>query len=55
MKLLITTYTHEQRYINNVIAFDFDGETGLVRYSTSDKPLQTDTMNYVKDIKVGDD
>ena len=54
MNLILQTYTNETRSIKNVIAFDFDGETGLLRYTTSDKPMRTDVLNYIKDVKGGD-
>ena len=55
MVLQLTTYTHEQRNIKNVTAFDYDGETGVLRYTSSDKPLRTEVMSYIKDVKAGDD
>lgn len=54
MNLTLQTYTNETRSIKNVIAFDFDGETGLLRYTSSDKPLETNTLSYIKDVKGGD-
>lgn len=53
MNLVLQTYTNEERTINNVTAFDFDGETGVLRYTSSDKPLKTETMSYIKDVKGG--
>lgn len=53
MKLVLQTYTNEIRTISHVTAFDFDGETGILRYTSSDKPLKTEIMSYIKDLKAG--
>lgn len=53
MTIQVMTYSNETKILENVTAFDFDGETGILRYTDNISPYNTRFIYRIKNVEGG--